>query len=200
MLKRICILTVLLLAFGVAPLLAQTFEIDKIHSSVGFSIRHIVTKVKGRFIDFSGQIVYDSSKIENSSVNVTIDAASINTDNEKRDGHLKSADFFEVEKYPQITFHSTKVFRQKDQLMLTGLLNMHGVEKEITFPFEVLGIFKSGSGKMSGGFEAGLKSDRTDFGIAWNRPLELGGLLLGDEVTIDLNIEARETEEETEQK
>ncbi|MCI0531490.1 MAG: YceI family protein [candidate division Zixibacteria bacterium] len=198
--KKFSILIVLLLAFGAAPLLAQTFEIDRGHSSVGFSIRHIVSKVKGRFTAFSGTIVYDSSKIENSSVSVTIDAASINTDNEKRDGHLKSADFFEVEKYPQITFRSIKVFKQKDLLMLTGLLNMHGVEKEITFPFEVLGILKSGSGKMSGGFEAELKLDRTNFNIAWNRPLELGGVLLGDEVTIDLNIEAREAEKEAEQK
>src|SRR4030066_1497163 len=102
-------LALIAVIFLAAGLWAQTFQIDPVHSSVGFSIRHIVSNVKGRFTDFSGTVVYDSLKIESSSVNVTIKTASIDTDNEKRDGHLKSPDFFEAEKYPEISFKSTKV-------------------------------------------------------------------------------------------
>jgi polyisoprenoid-binding protein YceI len=175
---------------------AQTFEIDPVHSSVGFTIRHIVSNVKGRFTDFSGAIVYDPKKIENSSVNVVIKAASLDTDNEKRDNHLRSPDFFEVEKYPEIIFKSTKVVKEGEKYILHGLFTMHGVEKSVSFPFEILGVAPGPGGVQRAGFEAETKLNRKDYGIIWNRTLDQGGLLLGEEVKINLSIEAAEKTEE----
>ena len=134
--RKVSLLAAAVTISAMARLEAQTFEVDLVHSSVGFSIRHIVSNVKGRFTDFSGTIVYDPKKVENSSVSVTIQAVSIDTDNEKRDNHLKSPDFFEVEKYPQITFQSKKVTKKKNKFMLQGTLSMHGVEKNISIPFQ----------------------------------------------------------------
>src|SRR4030067_3238534 len=150
--KRIGLALIAVISLA-AGLWAQTFQIDPVHSSVGFSIRHIVSNVKVRFTDFSGTIVYDPKKVENSSVSVTIQAVSIDTDNEKRDNHLKSPDFFEVEKYPQITFQSKKVTKKKNKFMLQGTLNMHGVGKNISIPFQILGIAKGPDGSRAG-FEA----------------------------------------------
>ncbi len=187
------IIAILGLASGIW---AQTFEIDPVHSSVGFTIRHIVSNVRGRFTDFSGTIVYDPEEIENSSVNVVIKSVSIDTDNEKRDNHLRSPDFFDVEKYPEITFKSTKVVKEGEKYILHGVFNMHGAEKNISFPFEILGIVPGPGGAQRAGFEAELKLNRKDYGITWNRTLDQGGLLLGDEVKIGLSIEAAEKTEE----
>jgi len=192
--RKVSLLAAAVTISAMARLEAQTFEVDLVHSSVGFSIRHIVSNVKGRFTDFSGTIVYDPKKVENSSVSVTIQAVSIDTDNEKRDNHLKSPDFFEVEKYPQITFQSKKVTKKKNKFMLQGTLNMHGVEKNISIPFQILGIAKGPDGSRAG-FEAELTLNRKDFGISWNRTLDQGGLLLGEEVKISLSLEAVEAKE-----
>src|SRR4030067_2622667 len=187
------VVSAVLLAFVLTQ--AQTFEIDPVHSSVGFSIRHIVSNVKGRFTDFSGTVVYDSLKIENSSVNVTIKTASIDTDNEKRDGHLKSPDFFEAEKYPEINFKSTKVVKEGGKHILHGTLNMRGATNQISFPFEILGIAPGQNGARAG-FEAELKLNRKDYGVSWNRTLDQGGLLLGEEVKIMLALETVERKKE----
>jgi len=192
--RKVSLLAAAVTISAMARLEAQTFEVDLVHSSVGFSIRHIVSNVKGRFTDFSGTIVYDPKKVENSSVSVTIQAVSIDTDNEKRDNHLKSPDFFEVEKYPQITFQSKKVTKKKNKFMLQGTLSMHGVEKNISIPFQILGIAKGPDGSRAG-FEAELTLNRKDFGITWNRTLDQGGLLLGEEVKISLSLEAVEAKE-----
>lgn len=192
--RKVSLLAAATIILATVRLEAQTFEIDPVHSSVGFSIRHIVSNVKGRFTEFAGTVVYDPKKIENSSVSVTIQAPSIDTDNEKRDNHLKSPDFFEVEKYPEITFQSKKVTKKKNKFMLQGTLNMHGVEKSISIPFEILGIAKGPDGSLAG-FEAELTLNRKDFGITWNRTLDQGGLLLGEEVKVLLALEAREKKE-----
>src|SRR3990170_6762106 len=122
--RKVSLLAAAVTISAMARLEAQTFEVDLVHSSVGFSIRHIVSNVKGRFTDFSGTIVYDPKKIENSSVSVTIQAVSIDTDNEKRDNHLKSPDFFEVEKYPQTKFSGTLV-KDGGKYKLKGDFTMH---------------------------------------------------------------------------
>jgi len=185
-------LSLIIMMFLAAGLWAQTFKIDPVHSSVGFSIRHLVSNVKGRFTDFSGTIVYDPDKIENSSVNVTIKTTSIDTDNENRDNHLRSPDFFNAEKNPEITFKSTKVVKEQDKFLLQGTLNLHGVEKSLSFPFHVLGTMKDPKGNTRAGFEAELSLNRKDFGITWNRTLDQGGLMLGEEVKIMLDVEAFE--------
>jgi len=179
-----------------SPAAAQdTWLVDKAHSEVTFQIRHFVTKVRGRFQDFSGTIVADAARPEASSVEFTIKAASIDTDNDYRDKDLRGANFFEVEKYPEITFKSTKVAPAgKDRYEVTGLLTMRGVSKEIVLPVTYLGSMatkdREGRDGAKGGFETSVTLNRKDFGIAWNRTLEAGGLMLGDDVAIEINIEA----------
>jgi len=186
----------LLVAFA-APSLAdaEKFNIDNNHSVAGFQVRHFFAKVPGRFNEMSGTIMYDAKNVANSSVDVTIPAATINTQNERRDGHLKSADFFDVEKNPTITFKSTKVIAGKtaDKFQVEGDLTMRGVTKKVTLDVTQLGVGSMGRGVV-GGWEATTTVNRKDFGINWNRTLDQGGTLLGDDVTINLSIEANKDE------
>jgi len=171
---------------------AETFMIDKGHSEVGFQIRHMMSKVRGRFTDFEGRIEADRAKPSASTVELTIQTASINTANENRDKDLRGADFFDAEKYPTITFKSTRMTpKGKDAYDVTGTLTMRGVSKEITLPVTMLGIMKNQRGVDSAGFETAITLNRKDFGITWNRTLDAGGVLLGDEVYVSINIEAR---------
>jgi polyisoprenoid-binding protein YceI len=170
---------------------ADTYTIDVGHSNVSFLIRHFFSKVPGRFGKYEGTIVYDAEDLSKSSVNVSIDAASINTDMADRDKHLKSGDFFDVEKFPKITFASTKVKPLgKTKAQVEGTLTIKGVSKPVTLDMEVLGTGPDAWGNTRGGFEGHTKVNRQDFGVAWNKVVEGGGTLLGDEVEITLNIEA----------
>jgi len=171
-----------------ATLNAQdVYKIDPVHSQIGFKIRHLVAKSSGRFTKFEGAITVDTKVIAKSKVEVTIDAASINTDNEARDKHLRGADFFEVEKFPAITFKSTAVKEvEKGKLQVTGDLTMHGVTKSITFPITNAGTragMKPGS-VVAGFIDGALKINRNDFGIKTYPGV------LGDDVEISLDIEA----------
>lgn len=169
---------------------ADTYTFDKAHSDVSFQIRHFVSKVRGRFTDFDGTIVVDRAKPEASSVDFAIKATSIDTDNENRDKDLRSANFFEVEKFPDITFKSTKVTAKgQDRYDVTGNLTMHGVTKEITLPVAFMGIVNTGRGEKAG-FETSTTLNRKDFGITWNRVLDAGGTTLGDDVVVSINVEA----------
>jgi polyisoprenoid-binding protein YceI len=162
-----------------------TWTIDPNHSNVSFTIRHFFSKVTGSFQKFSGKIVYDPANVAASSAQAEIDAASIYTANEKRDGHLRSADFFDVEKFPKLTFQSTKVTSQGDKLIIEGNLTMHGITKPVTLEGALLG-----AGADKAGFEASGKLDRKEFGIVWNRVVDQGGAMLGDDVTISIAVEA----------
>lgn len=179
-----------------SPGVAQdTWFVDKAHSEVTFQIRHFVTKVRGRFTDFAGTIVANAAKPEASSVEFAIKATSIDTDNEFRDKDLRSENFFDVEKFPEITFKSTKVSPAgKDRYAVTGLLTMRGVSKEIVLPVSYLGSMatkdREGRETAKGGFETSVTLNRKDFGITWNRALDTGGFMLGDDMTIEINIEA----------
>ena len=175
---------------------ADTLRIDPVHSSVEFTIRHLVGRVKGKFKEFSGTIVLDEKKVSNSSVSVSINTASIDTENERRDGHLKSPDFFDAEKYPEITFYSKKVIEKDGEPYAVGPLVIHGIEKEIMLPFKVLGVMKDSKGSTWGGFESEITIKRYDFDITWNRTLEDRGFMLGDDVTVNLFIEAVMKKEE----
>jgi polyisoprenoid-binding protein YceI len=171
---------------------AETFVIDKAHSEVSFQIRHMMTKVRGRFDDFEGRILADRAKPEASSVELTIQATSIDTGNEARDKDLRGADFFDVEKHPTITFKSARIkARGKDAYDVTGTLTMRGVSKEVTLPVSFLGIMKNQRGIETAGFEAAVTLNRKDFGIVWNRTLDAGGVLLGDDVAVSINLETR---------
>ncbi len=178
-------LALLLALPALAAAAATTYNVDPVHSTVGFKVRHFVTKVPGEFNDFAGTIVYDPENPAASSVAFTVQAASLDTDNEQRDGHLKSPDFFDVEKYPTLTFKSKKITGSGDALQLTGELTIRGVTKEITVPVEVLGTMGP-----KAGFATEFKIDRQDYGVAWNRAVEGGGTILSDEVTIRIDVEA----------
>lgn len=169
---------------------ADTYNIDKSHSEAAFKIRHLVSKVQGRFTDFNGAIALDAAKPEASSVAFTIAASSVNTDNEARDKHLNSPEFFDTAKFPQITFKSTKIVAAgKDRYSVTGPLTMHGVTKEVTLPVTFLGFAKDPWGGERAGFETSITLDRKDYGINWNKALDAGGALLGDDVTISISLE-----------
>jgi len=190
MIRSAVALAALLAASPAFP--AETFLIDKGHSEVGFQIRHMVTKVRGRFNEFEGKIVVDRAKPEASSVELTIQATSIDTANPNRDKDLRGADFFDVEKYPTITFKSTRIApKGKDAYDVTGTLTMRGVSKEITLPVTFLGFMKNMRGQDAAGFEATATLNRKDFGITWNKTLDAGGVLLGDEVYVSINLETR---------
>jgi polyisoprenoid-binding protein YceI len=175
---------------GIAAAATETFVFDKAHTQVGFQIRHFLTKVEGRFRDYEGRIVIDRQNPANSRVDVTIQAASIDTGNDRRDADLKSANFFEVDKYPTITFKSTKVTPNgKDLYLVTGDLTMHGVTKALVVPVRHTGFLNLGKMEKAG-FEVTLPMNRKDFGITWNRTLDAGGTMLGDDVQITVLVEA----------
>ena len=173
-------------------LCADRYEIDPAHTFVTFSIDHlVVSKAKGSFKDVSGVILYDAKDISKSAVEVNIKTASINTNNDARDKHLRSADFFDAEKYPEMTFKSKRVEKKGDGFVAVGDLTIHGVTKEVTMPFKLSGPIKDPFGGTSRvGIEASLKIDRRDFGITWNKTLDAGGLMVGNDVTIEINVEA----------
>ncbi|MBL0211327.1 MAG: YceI family protein [Holophagaceae bacterium] len=183
------VLPALLLA---APAFAtDTYKIDASHSEVGFKVRHLISRTAGRFTKFNGTIQLDEQRIENSNVSVSIDVASINTDNANRDGHLRSADFFDAEKFPAITFKSTSVKEvSKGHLQVTGDFTMHGVTKSITIPITSLGGMATPFKDFRAGFEGSLKLNRQDFGVKWNKTLDAGGTMLSDDIDINLAIEA----------
>ena len=171
---------------------ASTWTIDPDHSNVGFKVRHLmVSNVKGSFDRHSGTVEIDDKDITKSTVNVTIDTSSINTNVQKRDEHLRSADFFDVAKYPTMTFVSKKVAKAgKDKLKVTGDLTLHGVTKQVVLDVE--GPTKESKdpwGNIRKGATATTKINRKDFGLVWNAALETGGVAVGEEITITLEIE-----------
>lgn len=174
---------------------AADYKIDPSHSHVGFTIKHLIGKVKGAFNDFDGAFSFDPAKATDASGKFTIKTASINTDNAKRDEHLKSGDFFDVQKFPEMTLDKVKVKagKGKDKFKLTGDLTLHGVTKPVTFDLEYAGTEKDPWGNMRAGFTATTKLNRKDYGVVWNKTLDSGGLMLGDDVAVELNIEAVES-------
>jgi polyisoprenoid-binding protein YceI len=165
--------------------------IDKAHSETTFQVRHLITKVRGRFSDFEGTIQFDEGQPERSSVAFTIRTTSIDTNEPDRDTHLRSADFFAVAEHPTITFTSARVRKVSgNQFEVVGPLTIRGTAKEITVPVTYLGGAKDPWGKERAGFEAEVTVNRKDFGLTWNAPLEAGGFLVGDDVKITLSIQA----------
>jgi polyisoprenoid-binding protein YceI len=171
---------------------AQTWQIDKAHSDIVFTVRHmVITKVRGRFLKWDGTLALDEQDWSKSHVEVAIDAASISTNDEKRDGHLRSPDFLDVAKFPKVTFKSTKVEPGKgDKLFVTGNLTIRDVTKAVTLEVEKLGKAKDPWGNTKIAFNGKVTIQREDFGANWNQPLELGGVLVGKEAEIDLELQA----------
>lgn len=166
------------------------YTIDTVHSSVGFAVRHmVVAKTRGVFTKFSGTFAFDADDLSKSQVEVTIDAASIDTREAQRDAHLKSADFLDVEKHPEITFKSKRVERSDGDLRVIGDLTIHGVTREAALDVEHHGAGKDPWGNEKIGFSAKTTINRKDFGLTWNAALETGGVLVGEKVEIDIDVE-----------
>lgn len=170
----------------------STWNVDPVHSVVEFKVKHMmISNVKGQFTGVSGVLTLDETDVTKSRVEATIDASTINTRDPQRDTHLKSADFLDVEKYPTLTFQSTSVKRTgADEGTVTGELTIHGVTREVVFQVEGPTLpSKDPWGHIRLGLSATTKISRKEFGLTWNAALEAGGLLVGDEVTITLDVQ-----------
>jgi len=170
----------------------STWNIDPIHSSAQFKVKHMmISNVKGEFTGLSGALTLDGADITNSRIEASIDAATISTRDVQRDAHLKSADFFDVENFPTLTFKSTRVTKTVDgELAVTGVLSIHGVARNVVFEVENPSApVKDPYGNTRIGLTATTRISRKDFGLVWNGSLETGGVLVGDEVTITLDVE-----------
>ncbi len=172
------------------PAWAAHYTIDPDHTTVSFKIRHLLTAVHGRFNQFEGNFDYDPDKSDTWKASATVQAASIDTNVKPRDKHLRSKDFFDVEKYPTLTFSSTGVTDvTATTAKLNGLLKIHGVEKPVVFDLQILGVAKDPWGNVRASFSAATSINRKDFGLTWNEALETGQFLVGDEVALTLEVE-----------
>jgi len=184
------------LAVPLMAMSAQTAEwdIDVPHSSIGFSVSHlVVSEVTGKFEKFSGTVNFDGQNVETGSVKMEIEVASINTAAEKRDNHLRSADFFDVENFPTITFVSKKVTKgEGNKFQIVGDMTMRGVTKEVTFDCVFRGTTEF-MGAPVAGFKAHAVINRQDFGVSWSKALDNGGLVAGDDVDLNLDIELHQS-------
>ncbi|HLZ57246.1 MAG TPA: YceI family protein [Ktedonosporobacter sp.] len=170
----------------------MAWEIDAAHSHAGFSVKHMmISTVKGQFKVVSGQLHIDEQNPANSWVDAEVDVTSVSTGDDKRDGHLRSADFFDAENYPTISFKSTKVEKKgSDEYNVIGDLTIHGVTKPVVFKAEYSGQGKDPWGGTRAGLNAVTKINRKDFGLGWNAALESGGVLVGEDVKIEIDLEA----------
>ena len=175
----------------------MTWKIDNAHSEINFTVRHMmISNVRGRFEEFSGNVELDLENPHNSSVEVQISASSIDTREPQRDAHLKSADFFDVEKYPQMIFKSTRVeVLDENKGRIYGNLTIKDITKPVVLETTYSGMAKSPWGSTSAGFSATTKINRKDWGLTWNVALETGGWLVGEEIKIDLEMEVVKQEE-----
>lgn len=171
--------------------MSATYIIDPTHSAASFSIKHMmIAKVHGGFEKISGKLVYDSQNLSESYVEASIEVASINTRDAQRDAHLKSADFFDVEKFPTIEFKSSRIEKSGDGLAILGNLTIHGVTKEVKLEVEGPSEeIKDPWGNIKMGASGSTKIKRKDFGLSWNAALEAGGFLVGDDVNITLEVQ-----------
>lgn len=174
----------------VSGLTAGTWVIDPAHSEVGFTVRHLMTKVRGTFKEFSGEIVTPTENPADGRVSATIELASVDTRNAQRDGHLRSSDFFDAENSPKMTFASTAVRADGDRWVVTGDLSIKDITKAVELEVDLLGVEQNAYGQTVAGFEARTSISRKDWGIDFNIPLEGGKLLIGDKVDITLDIQA----------
>jgi polyisoprenoid-binding protein YceI len=179
------------LVASVAPALASSWDVDGSHSQVGFSVRHMmISNTTGKFTKFTGGIELDDKDVTRSTVTVDIDVASIDTSDAKRDEHLRGEDFFDAKKFPKMTFRSTRVVKAGDRLQVTGDLTIRGVTRPVVLDVDPLSAeIKDPWGGTRRGAHATTKINRRDFGLTWNKALEAGGVAVGEDVTISLDLE-----------
>ena len=185
------IYTAVLVVFIIAGVqAADKYVADKAHTNIGFTVKHmVISTVPGKFNNYTIDFIFDANDLNKSSIKVTIKTASINTDDEKRDEHLRSADFFDAAKYPEITFVSSSIMKKGNDYVAKGTLTMRGVSREIELSFKILGPVQDPWGNTKMGVEASLTVDRQDYGISWSKSLDTGGLVVSDDVNIKLDVE-----------
>ncbi|MDH3603245.1 MAG: YceI family protein [Candidatus Tectomicrobia bacterium] len=186
------VIVALLISLGLTggALAADEYMVDNAHAAVSFVVRHLViSKVRGQFEDFDAKLLINTDDITKSSMQGAIKVASINTDNEKRDKHLRSPDFFDADQHPEIMFVSKRIEKNGDGYVMIGDFTIRGVTKEIALPFTITEPIVHGK-KTRVGFEAELEIDRQDYGIAYSKVADTGGLVVGNEVKIEINGEA----------
>ena len=180
-----------LMIFAATSTAADKYTADPSHSSIGFAVRHmVVSKVKGYFNEYTATILYDDKDITKSSTEVTIKTASVDTRDAKRDEHLRTPDFFDSAKYPEITFKSKRIEKSGEGFVAVGDLTMRGVTKEISIQFTFSGVVTDPWGNTRLGLSGGTKLNRQDYGISWSKSLDTGGLVVADDVEIAIEIEA----------
>ncbi|MBN4076205.1 polyisoprenoid-binding protein [Gemmatimonas aurantiaca] len=187
-------------AVGASPVSAADWGIDGAHSSVSFSVSHmVISETTGKFTDFAGSASFDTTDMSGASAELTIQVASLTTENTKRDDHLRSGDFFDVEKFPTITFVTTKITLADDgALSVVGDMTMKGVTNSVTFTGKLRGIINDPWGNTRAGLTLSATIDRTDFDVNWSKPLDGGGLLVGHDVDMTLEFELVQTQPEEE--
>ncbi len=169
----------------------SVYALDPTHTTLEFVVRHLmITKVRGRFTGFTGQIELAPDSDLPTAVSATIEAGSIDTREDQRDAHLRSADFFDVEKYPKLTFESARIYGTPDEFTIDGKLTIHGVTRDVSLAGAFEGRMNDPWGGVRVGYSAHTTINRKDFGLTWNAALETGGVVVGDEVRIELNAEA----------
>ncbi len=170
----------------------RTLQIDRAHSQVEFQVRHLLSRVRGRFTDFAGTIQFDPATPGRSSVSFSVQTASIDTNQPDRDTHLRSDDFFAVEKYPSLTFASTRIVaRGPEQFEVAGELTIRGITRSVVLPVAYLGAAKDPWGNEKLAFETEITLDRKEYGLTWNTALEAGGFLVGDDVRVTISLQAQ---------
>jgi polyisoprenoid-binding protein YceI len=183
-------MTTTVLETGLPGYVAGTWTIDPVHSEVGFSVRHMmVSKVRGKFTTFTGEIVTGESPLA-SAATAEIDLSSIDTGNQQRDDHLRSADFFNVADTPTMTYRSTRIRQDGDDYVVDGELTLRGVTREVPLRLELNGFGPDAYGGIRAGFTATGEINRRDFGVNWNGAIEAGGVVVADKVTLHLEVEA----------
>jgi polyisoprenoid-binding protein YceI len=191
LIRHVFFLGVTMMIAGATAFGVDVYQVDTQHTTVGFSIRHmVINNVRGSFKDFNGTIEYDGKDPLTIQAVGTIKVASIDTGIQGRDEHLRGPDFFHVTQYPEITFQSERVEKRESGYSLIGKFTMHGVTREITLPFTLSGPVVDPWGKTRIGIETGVTLNRQDYGINWSKTLDNGGLVVGDEVKIEINAEA----------
>ena len=198
MLKRSFPVVAAFLVFAV-PAMAESWQIDKAHSSVGFTVQHLViTKVKGYFRDYDAAIEFDGKNLDQASIKATVQMASIDTDNERRDNHLRSPDFFDVDTFPTMTFVSRKIIPgEGNTFTMVGDLTIRDKTREVTFNGQLNGIIIDPRGNTRAGLSASTTINRQDFGVAWDNKLQDGSLVVSNDVNIQLDIEMVKEEQPT---
>ena len=197
-LSRLALAATLVAALAVpSPAATATWQIDPAHTAAGFSVRHMmIATVRGQFKGVTGTVLWDDQDINNSTVDVTIDANTVDTGESKRDGDLKSANFFDVKNYPTITFKSTKIEKiSAGKMKVTGNLTIHGVTKQVVLDVEgPSGAVKDPWGNTRVALNATTTVNRMDYGVKWNAKMDSGGMVVGDEVNINIDLEMTKKE------